>query len=137
LDNDQLVYVLTDKEGRTLASGTTSLNKLYTDDTVMVSDIQTDKSAYNPGEAATLTMLLEGQTARGFRLEATARDALGAVFFRDTRQGNPAEPAANQQFSFTIPKDTKAPLIFEFKIYDNESGQLLDSGERELNLNEK
>lgn len=132
LESNQLDYTLTRKDGSVIAQGTANLDKLFADDHVTVGDLRTDRVSYAPGETARVTLVLEGQSPRGYKLEVVARDQAGSVFFNTTVYGEPGEAAKNQEFAFTLPLEVKGPVIFEFKVYDAENHTVFDSGEREL-----
>jgi hypothetical protein len=134
LETNQIGYQLTRKDGGVVAEGTTNLDKLFADDHVTVADIRPDRVAYAPGETARLTIMLEGQSPHGFKLEILARDYTGKTFFTNTAYGNQGETVKEKEFTFTLPGEVKGPVIFEFKIYDGETGLLFDSGERELTI---
>jgi hypothetical protein len=132
LESNQLAYALKRKDGSVIAQGTSDLDKLFNDDHVTVSDIRTDRVAYGPGELARITVVLEGQSPNGYKLETLARDSAGNTFFTNTIVGAAGEEAKEQQFNVAVPGDIKGPIIFEFKVYDGQTGMLYDSGEREI-----
>ena len=132
LESNQFSYTLTRKDGSVIARGAGDLDKLFSDDHVTVGDLRTDRVSYGPGETARVTVVLEGQAPRGYKLEVLARDAAGNTFFSNTVFGEPGEAAKNQEFTFTLPPDVKGPVSFEFKVYDAENNTVFDSGEREL-----
>jgi hypothetical protein len=132
LESNQIGYTLTRKDGSVIAQGTADLDKLFADDHVTVGDIRTDRVSYAPGETARITIVLEGQSPRGYKLEVIVRDFAGSNLFNNTILGEPGEAAKNQEFSFLVPLEVKGPIIFEFKVYDAENNTVFDSGEREI-----
>jgi hypothetical protein len=137
LDTERISYTLTAKDGRVIVQGEIQLEQLMAEDSINVSDIRTDRPSYDFGETAKVTVVLEGKSPHGYRIEVKGRDASGAVFFTDQRESKASEHAAAQEFTIILPRDGQAPLIFEFKIHDGETGLLFDSGEREIPLNGK
>ena len=67
-------------------------------------------------------------------VEVTVKDGRGNIFFRDSRKGANESGKSNQDFAVNLPRETPGPLIFEFKLYEAETGTLFDSGEREIAL---
>jgi hypothetical protein len=134
-DADRITYVLADRNGRMIARGEIKLDQLMADDYVNVLDIRTDRAEYEFGATAKVTIVLEGQSPHGYRLEVSLRDTSGAIFFSDQRQSKPGKHEATQEFTITLPRKADLPLTFEFKIHDGETGLLFDSGERELPIN--
>lgn len=136
LESNQIGYTLARKDGSVIAQGIADLDKLFADDHVTVGELRTDRVSYGPGETARITVVLEGQSPRGYKLEVIARDYSGNGFFSNTIFGEPGEAAKNQEFSFTLPVDVKGPILFEFKVYDAENNTVFDSGEREIAVKE-
>jgi len=136
LESNQIGYTLTRKDGSVIVQGTADLDRLFADDHVTVGDIRTDRVSYGPGETARITVVLEGQSPRGYKLEVIARDFSGSNIFNNTVFGEPGEAAKNQEFSFALPLEVKGPVIFEFKVYDAENNTVFDSGEREIAVKE-
>ncbi|MDX2030984.1 MAG: hypothetical protein SF339_09965 [Blastocatellia bacterium] len=137
VDGDKVLYLLKSKDGRELLKGEIKLEQLMAEDYITVSDIRTDRPAYDLGDPVKLSLFLDGQSPHGYRLEVQARDARGAVFFSDQRQSKGGDKATSQEFSFTLPGSGETPIILEFKIFDGETGLLFDSGEREIPINAK
>lgn len=131
-DGERIGYELTAKNGRVIAKGELDIEQLMAEDSVTVADIQTDRASYEPGDPVQVTVLLEGQSPNGFRLEVQAKDGLGNVIFQDQQQSNANNQVNTQNFTMTLPRELTAPVVFEFKIYDSETGALFDSGEREI-----
>lgn len=136
LDSNQIAYKLTRKDGSVVAEGSTDLDKLFADDHVTAADIRTDRVAYSPGETARITVVLEGVSPHGFKLEIIARDFAGKALVTETAHGGPGEEVKEKEFTLLLPGDVKGPVIFEFKISDGETGLLFDSGEREIAVKE-
>jgi hypothetical protein len=132
VNSDRITYRLLARDGRELAKGEVKLENLMAEDYVNVSEIRTDKGDYAFGDIAKITVLLDGRSPHGYRLEVSARDANGAIVFSDQRQCKPDRHEATQEFMIVLPRTGEAPLMFEFKIYDGETGLLFDSGEREI-----
>lgn len=132
LDSERISYELTAKNGRVIAKGELDIEKLMAEDVVTVTEIRTDKASYESGDQVQLTVLLEGKSPNGFRLEAQTRDGDGNIIFQDQIQSGPNNPINTQAFVLTLARELTAPVIFEFKIYDNGTGLMSDSGEREI-----
>ena len=126
-------YMLTDASGRVVAKGEADLDKLLTDDYISVAEVKPDRPAYAPGETARMAVTMQGGAQRSYRLEVTVRDGRGNIFFRDTRKGA-GNGQALQEFAIDLPRETKGPITFEFKLFEAETGTLFDSGEREIPL---
>lgn len=135
LETERVSYTLTGKDGRILAKGELDLQQLMADDFVTVNDIRTDRSFYDPGETARITVILEGQSQHGRRLEVSARDGQGQNLFRDQKMIRANDNINSYEFTISIPNGVIAPVIFEFKIFDSETELLFDSGEREIPMN--
>ncbi len=134
LQDQRISYQLTHKNGRLLAKGETDIGQLMTDDVITVAEVQTDRPSYELGDSARLTVVLEGRSPKGYRLEVTAKDGRGNVFFRDQRLGGANDQATPQEFNINLPRDLTLPLIFDYKVYDVESSQLFDSGDHEITI---
>ena len=132
LDSELIGYELTARNGRVIAKGELEIGQLMAEDAVSVTDIRTDRAAYEAGETVQVTVLLEGKSPNGFRLEARARDNQNQVIFQDQHQSGANDQINSHSFTVTLPRALAAPVIFEFKIYDKETGMLFDSGEREI-----
>ncbi|MFN0084814.1 MAG: hypothetical protein ACKVX9_05460 [Blastocatellia bacterium] len=137
VDSDKVLYLLKAGDGREILKGEIKLEQLMTEDYISVSDIRTDRPAYDLGDTVRISIFLEGQSPHGYRLEVQARDARGAVFFNDQRQIKARDKTTSQEFSFSLPGSGETPIILEFKILDGETGLLFDSGEREIPINVK
>lgn len=135
-DSERIGYELTAKNGRVIAQGELDLGQLMAEDSVTVSDIRTDKPSYDLGEAVQVTLLLEGGSPRGYRLEVSAKDGQGNIFFQDQYQSKAAHQTNSQGFTISLPREITSPVVLEFKIYDGETGLLFDSGEREIPVND-
>ncbi|MGH9838892.1 MAG: hypothetical protein ACREEM_08920 [Blastocatellia bacterium] len=134
-DAEQISYVLVARDGREIARGEIKLDQLMAEDYVNVSDIRTDRPGYDFGATAKVTVVLEGKSPHGYRLEVLLRDSAGSVLFTDQRQSKADKHEATQEFTIVLPRNGETPLTFEFKIYDGETGLLFDSGEREIPVN--
>ncbi|MBS1789924.1 MAG: hypothetical protein JST85_19530 [Acidobacteria bacterium] len=132
LQTDKVNYILNDKDGRVLAKGELNLQKLMDDDFVSASDIRTDRTSYQSGEAVRMTVMLEGKSQSGYRVEISVRDGQSQVIFRDQKIVGKDESFNSLDFSFTLPNSVASPVAFEFRIFDAETGLLFDSGEREV-----
>lgn len=137
LETERITYTLTGKDGRELAKGELDLQQLMTDGTVIVNDIRTDRSSYEPGESARIIILLEGKSQHGCRLEVSAKDGQGQIIFREQKAIGADDKTDSLEFSVTLPGSFSSPVIFEFKIFDSETGLLFDSGEREIPTSNK
>ncbi len=135
-DSERIGYELTDKSGRVIAKGELELSQLMAEDLVTVTDIRTDKASYDPGESARITLLLEGKSPSGYRLEIQVKDNQGNVIFRDQFQANADNQTNTQGFTLSLTREAVSPITLEFKIFDNETGILFDSGERDIPLND-
>ncbi|MEP7339918.1 MAG: hypothetical protein ABI977_19425 [Acidobacteriota bacterium] len=135
LEAERINYTLTGKDGRVLAKGELDLQQLMADGVVIVNDIRTDRSSYDPGESARITVLLEGKSQHGCRLEVSVKDGQNQAIFRDQKTLAAEDKSDSLEFTVSIPNNTSAPVLFEFKIYDSETGLLFDSGEREIPVN--
>lgn len=135
LETERINYVLTGKDGRVLAKGELDLQRLMADDFITVNDIRTDRSSYDPGETARITVILEGQSQHGRRLEVSARDGQSQNLFRDQKMIRANDNTLSYEFTISLPDGVAAPVVFEFKIFDSETEVLFDSGEREIPMN--
>ncbi len=134
LETDKVNYVLTDKMGRVLAKGELNLVKLMDEDSVTVGDIRTDRSSYQSGDTVRVITRLDGKSQSGYRFEVSVRDGLSQSLFRDQKVVGKDESLNSLEFAFTLPGNLSAPVVFEFRIFDAETGLLFDSGEREIPL---
>lgn len=132
LETEKVSYTLTDKAGRVLAKGELDLLKLMDDDFVAVSDIRSDRQSYQPGETVRMTVMMDGKSQSGYRLEVSVRDGQSQIIFRDQKTVGADENLKSLDFSFLLPTDAPLPVVFEFRIFDAETGLLFDSGEREV-----
>ncbi len=132
LESNTVKYTITGKDGNVLAKGELDLNVLMAEDSVMVNDIRTDRQSYQPGETARFTVITEGKAQSGYRLEVSVRDAQSQTIFNDQKTIGADENTNTFDFTITLPNNLSAPAIFEFRIFDAETGLLFDSGEREI-----
>ena len=137
LDTERVGYLLTAKDGREIAKGEIQLDQLMAEDYVNVSDVRTDRPSYDYGETAKLTIVLDGKSPHGYRMEVSVHDSSGMVAFTDQRQCKRDKHDATQEFTIILPRSGDPPFTLEFKIYDAETGLLFDSGERDIPINKK
>ncbi|MES4791943.1 MAG: hypothetical protein C4321_02195 [Chloroflexota bacterium] len=137
LEAQKLFYTLSDALGRIVARGAADLNQMLSDERTAIGEFSSDRPSYKPGDTASLKIVVRGAAKAGYRLEILGKNSHGEVFFRDLRRGNAGEKSgAAQQFTIAIPADATGPVRVEVKIFDGESGALLDSNEREITLTE-
>lgn len=134
IEEEQVQYTLTAKDGRLLLKGELLLSKLMEEDFVTVNDIRLDQAGYSAGETVRLLTILDGKTQHGYRIEIAVRDGRGNFFHRDQRLVPPDSQEPAQEFSFTLPAQVAGPIIVEYRVFDAQSGTLYDSGEREIPL---
>ncbi len=134
-DSERIGYELTGKNGRVIVKGELDLGQLMAEDSVTVTDIRTDKPSYDPGESVQITILLEGKSPHGFRLELQAKDGQGNIFFHNQYLNNADNQTSPQGLTLSLPREIASPVTLEFKIHDSATGLLFDSGEREIPLN--
>lgn len=136
LETEHVGYTLTGKDGRVLAKGELDLQQLMADDFVTVNDIRTDRSSYDPGDTVRVTTLIEGKARNGYRLEVSARDGQSQIIFRDQKVIGAEDNTDSLEFMVSLPSNATAPVVFEFRIFNSETGLLFDSGEREIPMND-
>jgi hypothetical protein len=134
IDSERIGYQLANRSGGVLAKGEIDLGKMLEDDFISVSDIHTDKQSYDPGESAKVTVLLEGKSPSGYRIEVSAKEGEENIFFQEQKQISGNDETKPQEFTVPLPRNPTGQVVFEFKIYNSESGLLLDTGEREISL---
>lgn len=137
LETDRIAYVLNQKDGRILAKGEIQISQLMAEDTITVADIRTDRASYELGQLARVTVVLDGKSRNGYRLEVQAKDGQGLSFFSDQRQVSAEDTTKLHEFTITLATNASTPLTFEFRIFDLATGLLFDSGERTIPLTEK
>ncbi len=137
LETDRIAYVLNQKDGRILAKGEIQISQLMAEDTITVADIRTDRASYELGQLARVTVVLDGKSRNGYRLEVQAKDGQGLSFFSDQRQVSAEDTTKVHEFTITLATNASTPLTFEFRIFDLATGLLFDSGERTIPLTEK
>lgn len=135
LESNTVNYTITGKDGAVLAKGELDLNILMAEDSVTVNDIRMDRQSYQPGDTARLTVVTEGKAQSGYRLEVSVRDAQSQTIFSDQKVIGADETANSFDFLVALPSKLSVPAIFEFRIFDVETGLLFDSGEREIPVN--
>ena len=129
--------MLNQKDGRILAKGEIQISQLMAEDTITVADIRTDRASYELGQLARVTVVLDGKSRNGYRLEVQAKDGQGLSFFSDQRQVSAEDTTKLHEFTITLATNASTPLTFEFRIFDLATGLLFDSGERTIPLTEK
>jgi hypothetical protein len=137
LEAQKLASTLADAAGRVVARGEADIDRLLSDQHVTVGEFSTDRPTYKPGDVAQLKVGVRGGARAKYQVEITAKDGRGTVFFRDSRRGGGREQAgAAQEFAVTLPRDAPGPVRVEIKLLDAESGETVDSTEREIALGE-
>jgi len=134
---EKVDYILRDAGGREVVSGSVALDQLMDDDAITVLDVRTHQPSYTIGETAKLTVMLEGRSSSGYRLEVVMRDYNGLKMFVDQRAGDGQTALTPQEFVFILPTEAQRPLIFEYKVFNPETGLLFDSGEFEIPVVDK
>ena len=104
---------------------------------ITVLDVRTNRPSYTIGETVKLTVMLEGRSPKGYRLEVLMRDYNGLKMFIDQRSGDGQSALTPQEFVFILPTEAQKPLVFEYKVFNPESGLLFDSGEFEIPVEDK
>lgn len=137
LESNSVNYTITGKDGTVLAKGELDLNLLMAEDSVTVNNIHMDRQSYQPGDTVKFTIVTEGKAQSGYRLEVSVRDANSQTIFNDQKIIDEDEATNTFDFTVTLPNNLSAPAIFEFRIFDAETGLLFDSGEREIPITKK
>jgi hypothetical protein len=132
LEVQKISYLVTGSRGEVLAKGETDLTQLMTEDIVTISGLKLDKPVYKPGETAKLTSSYQGNVPNGIRVELTVTDHNGKTVFRDIRKEKKEGELPAHDFTIQIPKDVSEALMIEFKIFDGDSQQIIDSANREI-----
>ncbi|HEX4946092.1 MAG TPA: hypothetical protein VFZ34_05495 [Blastocatellia bacterium] len=132
LEVQKISYVVTGSRGEVLAKGETDLTQLMTEDVVTISGLKLDKQVYKPGEMAKLTVSYQGNVPNGIRVELTVTDHTGKVVFRDIRKEKKDGDLPTHEFSIQIPKDVSETMMVEYKVFDGDSQQIIDSAHREI-----
>lgn len=132
LEVQKISYVVSGSRGEVLAKGETDLTQLMTEDIVTISGLKLDKQVYKPGETAKLTASYQGNVPDGIRAELTVTDHTGKVVYRDIRKEKREGDLPPHEFSIPIPKEVSESLMIEYKIFDGDSQQIIDSGNREI-----
>ena len=115
-----------------MAKGETDLTQLMTEDVVTINGLKLDKQVYKPGETAKLTATYQGNVLNGIRVELTVTDHTGKVIFRDIRKEKRDGDLPPHEFSIPIPKEVSETLMVEYKVFDGDSQQIIDSANREI-----
>jgi len=132
LEVQKISYVVTGSRGETLAKGETDLTQLMTEDIVTINGLKLDKQVYKPGETAKLTASYQGNVPNGIRAELTVTDHTGKIVYRDIRKEKREGDLPAHEFSIQIPKEVSEALMIEYKVFDGDSQQIIDSATREL-----
>lgn len=132
LEVQKISYLVTGSRGEILAKGETDLTQLMTDDVVTINGLKLDKQVYKPGETAKLTVSYQGNVPNGIRGELNVTDHTGKTVFRDIRKEKKDGDLPAHEFTIQIPKDASEALMIEYKIFDGDSQQIIDSGNREI-----
>jgi hypothetical protein len=132
LEVQRISYTVTGSRGEILAKGETDLSQLMTEDIVTIGGMKLDKQVYKPGETAKLTTSYQGNVPNGIRVELTVTDHTGKVVFRDIRKEKKDGDLPSHEFSIPIPKDVSEALMVDFKVFDGDSQQIIDSANREI-----
>ncbi|MEP7341105.1 MAG: hypothetical protein ABI977_25470 [Acidobacteriota bacterium] len=125
-------YTLTAKTGGLLARGEVDLDKLAAPDAVTVSELTFDRTAYAPGEAARVTIALQGEAPKGYLLEVTVQERAGESLFKDSRKGINTAGKSRHEFLFDLPSEAKGEITFAYKVFGGQTGLLFDSGVRQI-----
>ena len=132
LEVQKISYLVTGSRGEILAKGETDLTQLMTDDVVTINAMKLDKQVYKPGETAKLTVTYQGNVPNGIRAELNVTDHTGKIVFRDIRKEKRDGDLPPHEFTIQIPKDASETLMIEYKIFDGDSQQIIDSANREV-----
>jgi hypothetical protein len=135
LSERKLRYVLTDASGKVMAEGEFDVDQMISAESVTVSALTFDRPVYAPGDSARLTIELEGQTSRSYRLEIAAREG-DKLLYNDMRRGTGQSGKARQEFTFDLPREAKGSLTLEYKVFSAQTGALYDSGIRQIALSD-
>ena len=136
LSERKLSYIITSAAGQTLAKGDIDLDQLASSDSVSVSEVTLDQSAYEPGGSARAIVDLIGDGQRGYRLEFTVKDGGGKFLLKDERRGSHTAGKSRQVFMIEIPRDAHGPIIVDYRAFGSQTGLMFDSGSREILLKE-
>ncbi|MFN6201361.1 MAG: hypothetical protein ACK496_02635 [Acidobacteriota bacterium] len=130
-------YRLLDRDRRPLLEGDLPLSSLMATDQVGLLDLQTDQPSYRAGEQVRVTLLIEGSSRQGLKIDLAVRDEKGQYFHRDQRQTGPGNTDPAPFFIFTLPAVIKGPVTIEYQLLDPQQGRLYDAGQRELIVREE
>lgn len=134
LEVQKIAYTITGSRGEILAKGETDLATLMTEDVVTINGMRMDKPSYKPGESAKLTVSYLGNVPNGIRAELVVTDSTGKTIFRDIRKEKKDGELPAHEFIIPIPKDVTESLNIDFKIFDGDSQQIIDSGSRDIQV---
>lgn len=130
-------YRLLDRDRHPLLEGDLPLTSLMATDQVGLLDLQTDQPSYRAGEQVRVTLLIEGSSRQGLKIDLAVRDEKGQYFHRDQRQTGPGNTDPAPFFIFTLPAVIKGPVTIEYQLLDPQQGRLYDAGQRELVVREE
>jgi hypothetical protein len=136
LSERKLRYTITSATGQTLASGEVDLDQLATSDSVSVSGVTFDQTAYAPGESARAVIELLGDGQHGYRLEFAVKDGGGNVILKDERRGSHNAGKSRQEFVIEIPRESHGPILVDYRAFGGQTGAMFDSGSREITIQE-
>jgi hypothetical protein len=131
-----LKYDLTDSAGKVLISGEVDLDQLTHKDSTSISSFKLDRSSYLPGDTVRAVVELQGESSRGYRLQVAAKEGTD-IFFEDERRGAIQDSRSRQEFTFELPRAAKGTIVFEYKVFGRQTGNLCDSGSRIVALSDE
>ncbi|MFN7926459.1 MAG: hypothetical protein U0Y68_00665 [Blastocatellia bacterium] len=134
LEVQKISYTLTGSRGEILAKGETDLATLMTEDVVTINGMRMDKPSYKPGETAKMTVSYLGNVPNGIRVELVVTDSTGKTVFRDIRKEKKEGALPAHEFIIPIPKDVQESLNVDFKIFEGDTQQIIDSGTRDIQV---
>jgi hypothetical protein len=85
---------------------------------------------------ARLVIELQGESPRGYRLEVAAKEGTN-IFFEDERKGVARDGRSQQEFTFELPREANATIVFEYKVFGRQTGEVFDSGSYVIYLSEE
>jgi hypothetical protein len=132
----KLKYDLTDSAGKVLISGEVDLDQLTHGDSTSISSFKLDRTSYLPGDTVRAVVELQGESSRGYRLQVAAKEGTD-IFFEDERRGAGNGSQSRQEFTFELPREAKGAIVFEYKVFGRQTGNLCDSGSRIIALSDE
>jgi hypothetical protein len=136
LPEKKLKYDLTDSAGKVLISGEVDLDQLIHNDSTSISSFKLDRTSYLPGDTVRAVVELQGESSRVYRLQVTAKEGTD-IFFEDERRGAGNGSQSRQEFTFELPREAKGAIVFEYKVFGRQTGNLCDSGSRIIALSDE